>query len=263
MDELTPKSAERLSELYRSGDWGLDPELAAAYLEVRFPATQAVLKRVIEEAPPGQSLLDFGAGPGCDLDYATITRVEHNPHIFKIGKKRHPKDEWLTDLPKIPHDLVLASYSLGESPQSLDALWSLTKIALIIIEPGTPQGYQNILSFRSQIIEQGGFVKAPCPHENPCPLQKGWCHFGTTVQRTQKHRLLKSGTLGWEEEKYSFVILTREKPERYSRILHVPQKRKGHLKLTLCQEDGINECTFTKKEERYKEFKKKRWGDFL
>lgn len=263
MDELTPESAERLSQLYRSGEWGLDPELAAAYLEVRFPATQAVLTRVMEEAPAGQSLLDFGAGPGCDLDYPKITRVEHNPHIFKIGLNRHPNDQWLTNLPNEPHDLVLASYSLGESPDQLELLWDLAIKALIIVEPGTPQGYQNILAFRQKIIEKGGFVKAPCPHDNPCPMQSGWCHFGTKVARSQKHRLLKSATLGWEEEKYSFVILTKEKPKRHDRILHVPQKRKGHLKLTLCQEDGIHECTITKKNDHYKELKKKRWGDSM
>jgi len=254
--------AERLSQMYRSGEWGLDPELAAAYLEVRFPATQAVVKRVMEEAPPADSLLDFGAGPGSDLDYPSITRVEHNAHILKIGKKRHPEDQWLTTLPEEPHDLVLASYSLGESPEVLDALWPLAKKALIIIEPGTPDGYQNILKFRQSIIEKGGFVKAPCPHEKPCPMKKGWCHFGTKVQRSQKHRLLKSAILGWEEEKYSFVILTREEPERHSRILHVPKKRKGHILVTLCEEGGIEERTITKKDPTYKELKKKRWGDF-
>ncbi|MCH9610841.1 MAG: hypothetical protein S4CHLAM81_10480 [Chlamydiales bacterium] len=254
--------SEKLSQLYKSGDWALDEKTAAIYLEVRFPATQAVLQRVMQEAPAGNSLLDFGAGPGCDLEYEKITRVEHNPHIFKIGKKRHPKDHWLTALPKERHDIVLCSYSLGESPHMIEQLWELTNVALIIVEPGTPAGYQNILDFRERVIKRGGFVVAPCPHEKRCPMQSGWCHFGTKVARTQKHRILKGGTLGWEEEKYSFVILSKEEPkERKFRILHVPQKRKGHIKLTLCEEEGIFERTVTKSNEGYKQLKKARWGD--
>ena len=262
-EDLTPEMAARLSKLYRSGEWGLDPELAAAYLAVRFPATQAVVKRVMEEAPAGESLLDFGAGPGSDLDYSKITRVEHNAHILKIGQKRHPQDSWLTSLPDEPHDIVLASYSLGESPEMTSKLWPLAKKALVIIEPGTPEGYRNILHFREMVIQLGGFVKAPCPHEKPCPLKQGWCHFGTKVARSQKHRLLKEGILGYEEEKYSFVILTREEPQRSARILHVPKKRKGHILVTLCEEDGIEERTITRKDPRYKDCKKKRWGDSL
>lgn len=261
MDDLTPEIAEKLSQQYRLGDWALDEKTAAAYLAVRFPATQTVVQRVMSEAPEGTTLLDFGAGPGADLNFC-ITRVEHNPHIAKIGKKRHPQDRWLTTLPDEPHDLVLCSYSLGESPNSLEALWNLAKSALIIIEPGTPAGYRNILQFREKIIEKGGFVSAPCPHENCCPLKEGWCHFGVKVARSQKHRLLKKGELGWEEEKYSFVILTKEQPkERNSRILHVPKKRKGHLIMTLCENSGIYERTFTRKDPNYKSLKKKVWGE--
>jgi len=262
-DNLTPEMAKELSSQYRSGQWWLDPKLAATYLAIRFPATQAVVKRVMEEAPEGASLLDFGAGPGSDLDYPKITRVEHNPSILKIGKKRHPQDQWLTSLPDEPHDIVLASYSLGESPEMVDNLWSLAKMALIIIEPGTPSGYQNILKFRQSIIEKGGFVKAPCPHEKKCPMANGWCHFGTKVERSQQHRLLKEGVLGWEEEKYSFVILVREPPERLARILHVPKKRKGHIHVTLCEADDIHQRIITSKDARYKNLKKKGWGDAL
>lgn len=50
-------------------------------------------------------------------------------------------------------DLVLAGYALAELPQSalsraVPALWAATKGVLVVVEPGTPDGYARILYCR-------------------------------------------------------------------------------------------------------------------
>lgn len=262
MKKKKQEDVARLSKQYKEGEWHLDEKLTEAYIKVRLPATLAVLERILLEVPEGKTLLNFGAGPGLDLDYE-MTNVEHNPHFLKRAKKEKLPGVWQSSLPEEAHDLVLCSYSLGESMHMLEELWPLAKKGFIAIEPGTPKGYQNILKIREYGIEQGAFVAAPCPHEKPCPLKTGWCHFGVKLARTKEHKDLKEGKLGYEEEKYSYVILTKEKPERRARILHVPQKRTGHIRLTLCKEEGIEEAVISRKSPNFKSIKKKRWGESI
>ena len=54
-------------------------------------------------------------------------------------------------------ELVLCSYCLNELSQSgrkaaVNRLWESTERLLLIVEPGTPEGYANILSAREQLL---------------------------------------------------------------------------------------------------------------
>ncbi|KAG5515256.1 hypothetical protein RHGRI_036330 [Rhododendron griersonianum] len=151
------------------------------------------------------------------------------------------------------HDLVIASYVLGEIPSQQDRitivrqLWDLTQdvlvsfnpmdmfmsqdvhtlvlmailkipnIGQVLVEPGTPHGFNIISQMRSYILwmekrkrrkskaaiddtskdlmtlKSGAFVVAPCAHDGRCPLDNTgkYCHFVQRLQRTTSQRVYK------------------------------------------------------------------------
>ena len=48
-------------------------------------------------------------------------------------------------------------------------LWQRRGQALVLIEPGTPQGFARIRAARAALIEAGAHIAAPCTHDNACP----------------------------------------------------------------------------------------------
>jgi ribosomal protein RSM22 (predicted rRNA methylase) len=71
--------------------------------------------------------------------------------------------------------------------------------------------------------------------------------------------------LNYEDEKFSYLIFSKEpKVQSFSsRLLRHPQIFKGHLKLSLCQQNGqIKEQVVSKKDNNfYKLSRKLDWGD--
>lgn len=289
MEEKIPlpqlrQAAEELSERYRTGK---KPYLTKeshyyAYLAVRFPATLAVITRVLQEARSiaVTSMLDLGAGPGTGWIAAkTIfphlmqgTLVEADPRFIALGKEQI-EDPVVWKQAKLPspldpHDLVLLSYSLGEmehADQVVEEAWRAAQKILVLIEPGTPAGYGRILRMRTWLLSQGASIVAPCPHELPCPMQgSDWCHFPARVERTKLHKQLKGGTLGFEDEKFSYLIVSKEKKSPSgARLVAAPKIGKGYVQLTLCQNGKIVQQTVTQKEkEFYKKCRKLDWGDW-
>lgn len=284
-DEIR-KAAQALSERYRQG---ISPFLRSevdryAYLVTRYPATQAALKRVFQQIRsfPIQSMLDIGAGPGTswgaaseiwhDLKQATL--LERDKVFVEIGKASTPRDvvSWISEEASTlngmgEHDVVLFSYSWGEIEDLgvLEQSWKLARKFLVIVEPGTPQGFARVLKAREFCVQKGGKVFAPCPHSEACPWKRGpeWCHFGVRLERSFEHRFAKEGALGYEDEKFSYVILSKQEaalPLR--RLLKDPARRKGHTIVTLCTSHGIERAVFTKKnKEEYKAVNKLSWGD--
>jgi ribosomal protein RSM22 (predicted rRNA methylase) len=167
------------------------------------------------------------------------------------------------------HDCVILSYSIGElkSPISLlEKAWQATKKLLLIVEPGTPVGFDRIRNKCKQLIDWGAHLVAPCPHQAACPMQGGdWCHFAARVERTSLHRKLKSGTLGYEDEKFSYIAAAKNPvvlPP--SRILSPPDKHSGHILLKLCTAEGVKTPTLSKKMgDPYKKARKADWGDAI
>lgn len=93
--------------------------------------------------------------------------------------------------PALPaSDLVTLSYVIGELTAAdraslVDAAAEATLGALVIAEPGTPDGYARIIEARDRLIAAGLTVLAPCPHDAACPVGAGdWCHFAARVQRS-------------------------------------------------------------------------------
>src|SRR5262249_6019520 len=139
-------------------------------------------------------------------------------------------------------DLVTLAYVLNEldpkqRPQVLQRLWRLTADTLVIVEPGTPAGWQRILAARRELIEAGAQVIAPCPHAHDCPLQPpDWCHFAARVARSRLHRQAKGAEVPWEDEKFSYVAVSRKPapaqgPHAGSRVIARPRKASGRVTL--------------------------------
>lgn len=250
-----------------------------SYLLTRFPATYAVAEQVFLKIPFAyDSVLDVGSGPGTasiaaleQQSSAKISCIEQDKTLLDWAKALMPEASCMlgdfTAVPFSPHDVVVFSYSIGEIKDPLPIIekgYDAARKALIIIEPGTPHAYQNLMAIRSFLIQKGAHIAAPCPHLKPCPLLgSDWCHFSARVQRTRLHKLLKGADLGYEDEKYCYLIVTKTPFEGGSRIIRPVEKHSGHLKMTLCTKEGIQEKTFTRSMEGYSKIKKLDWGDSL
>ena len=167
------------------------------------------------------------------------------------------------------HDLVVISYALGELPPSaaaalLSQAWSCATKFLVIIEPGTMRGFGVVNVVRSALIAAKAHILAPCPHQDVCPMARtdDWCHFSQRLERTSQHRQLKGGALAYEDEKFSYIIASRQRSAPVgSRIVRHPQKRSGHVQLTLCASHGIETRTVTRSQKQdYKLARKAEWG---
>jgi ribosomal protein RSM22 (predicted rRNA methylase) len=136
---------------------------------------------------------------------------------------------------------------------------------LVVIEPGTVRGFHFIHEARSALIAAGAHLLAPCPHGKECPMAASgdWCHFAARVERTSLHRQLKGGALGYEDEKFSYVVASRDPISAApARIVRHPQKHSGHVQLTLCTPEGLTTPTIGKSQkEKYKFARHAHWGD--
>ncbi len=295
-------AADILSRRYRAelrdGRLHLDDELAArAYLTTRLPATFAAISaalHAVAEARPDfapRTLLDAGAGPGT-ASWAAAQRwtglqdallIEASAAIRAVGERLSTalalgRAEWLTrrledELSDLaPSDLVLLAYVLDELPPSardalIARLWRLTADTLVIVEPGTPEGWIRILGARDLLIGAGAHLLAPCPHHHACPLAApDWCHFAARVARSRLHREAKGGSVPWEDEKFIYLAVSRHvATQRFPRVLAPPHASKAGVALKLCNVDGsVAERTVAKREsDAFKVARRLDWGDVL
>ncbi|KAL8170715.1 hypothetical protein V2J09_022519 [Rumex salicifolius] len=265
----------KIQTLY--GDAGLtyNQDQTLAYVASRMPAVYTVCYRILREIRrrvpdfDPASALDFGAGSGSAFwalrevwphSLEKVNLVEPSQSMQRIGQglvqdlKKMPLIHSYNSIQELSqkinkserkHDLVIASYVLGEIPLLKDRitivrqLWEFSKDILVLVEPGTPQGSKIISQMRSHILwmekrksrknkssengaksKSGAFVIAPCPHDGPCPLARTdtYCHFVQRLQRTSSQRAYKrSGKVplrGFEDEKFSYVAFRRgERPQ--------------------------------------------------
>lgn len=170
--------------------------------------------------------------------------------------------------------LVTVSYVLGELSEDVrgdvvaDAARS-ARGAIVVVEPGTPQGFRRVLDARRQLVADGFEVLAPCPHSAACPMEgtADWCHFAARVQRSALHRRIKGGELGHEDEKFAYVAAARLErvggAPAAGRVVRHPQLRKGQVLLQLCTAgEGLVRTTVSKRQgTRYRAARDLRWGD--
>ncbi len=252
---------------------------AAAYAASRMPATYgavyAALSKALESAGEiPRTLIDAGAGTGAAawaadaiLELESILCLEREEAMRSLGqalmqagspalqKAAWMKRDLCSDALNERAQLVIMAYVLNEMAEgkraaAVQKLWNAAEMMLLIVEPGTPAGYGNLMGARKLLLEMGAHIAAPCPHENGCSMTEGdWCHFTCRIQRTQLHRSLKGGEAPYEDEKFAYMAFVREacRPA-HARILRHPQVRTGHVMVTACCEDGIKAQTVSRKD---------------
>jgi len=290
--------AALISRTYRDGggSGSIRTEIdALAYALARMPATYAAiiasLNALCQRAPAfaPQSLLDVGAGPGTASFAAaeafptlqTFAMLDSNPALRALaldlvrgnarlsGLTYEQRDARAALAQAETADLVVASYVIGELTDAERAdlaglLWSKTRDALVIVEPGTPAGYARIIASRKQLIAQGAHVAAPCPHDGPCPLSPpDWCHFAQRLARSRAHKQVKGVELPFEDEKFAYVALTRRPAQRHpARVLAPPLVGKAEISAKLCTADGVRvERVPRRDREAFARARRWRWGD--
>ena len=254
-------------------------ERTAAYLVTRMPATYAAAHAVLGELHgiAVESLLDVGAGTGAASLAARelwgaalpVTLLDRDSGFLEAARQWLPDARVLSndllrleDLP--PHDLVVAAYSTGELDRSVTGLlWNAARVALVIIEAGTPRGYQLCLGVRDQLLAGGAYMIAPCPAATPCPIESpDWCHFAARVERSSLHRRIKDADLGYEDEKFSYIALARHPvalPE--ARIIRRPVHQPGLIELHTCTAGGLRtELVRKSNREAYRAARHATWG---
>jgi ribosomal protein RSM22 (predicted rRNA methylase) len=295
------KAAAQLSETYRNREFASPAlktsEQRLAYLMVRMPATFAACSRALAETSQAiqefapTSLLDLGAGPGTASWAAvesfpsiqTVSLVERDTAMSSLGRElmcesaseslrraTWTQADLSQELQAENADLVMMSYVLGElssaiAGQLVQRAWALTNLVLVIVEPGTKVGFAQVERIRAAMISAGVEIAAPCPHLEQCPMATAgdWCHFSQRLERTAEHRQIKKGELGYEDEKFSYLAVSKvavQRPE--TRIVRHPLYRPKQVQLTLCTAAGLKQTTITKSQgERYRAAKKADWGD--
>ena len=294
-DDMTARAAQ-ISKTYRDGGNSrviASPADALTYALVRMPATYAAMTaclNALREIRPNftpQSLLDVGAGPGTASwaaaeTFASLQRfmlIDINAALqtlaLELGRD-HPRLAAMTcrrgtgALDEVDAaDFLIASYLIGEVSEAerrqfAERLWAKTRDTLLVVEPGTPAGYERIIALRAQLIESGAHVIAPCPHDHECPLSKpDWCHFAQRLPRLRAHIQLKGAELPFEDEKFSYIVLTREPaPRSYSRVLAPPLAGKVEVSAKLCTADGLEVAKVPRRDKpAYAEARRWRWGE--
>ena len=289
--------AEKLSDRYlneeRTGKTLLSKEIEAwAYSIMRMPATFGAVTNVLKNTlniiknNKFKTLLDIGSGTGASiwavdnlLEVEKIICLEREEAMRKIGQSLLKDNEKIRDIEWINKDItkeelptaeiIIMSYVINELAEEdrkkvIEKILELDYKFILIIEPGTPEGFKNIKQIQKEALNKGKYIIAPCTTQEICKLpEDDWCHSVVRMERTKIHKLLKNAELSYEDEKFSYIVISNEKydlPE--SRILRHPIIEKGKITLKLCEKGNINEKIITKKDkENFKKAKKKNCGD--
>jgi ribosomal protein RSM22 (predicted rRNA methylase) len=292
--------AALISQTYREGGTsrGIRDQIdALAYALARMPATYAAvvaslnaLREVRPDLAPA-TLFDIGAGPGTASwaaaaafpSLANFTLFDDNDALRTLALELAQGNSRLanTDYRKGNAvslvtgadcaDLIIASYVVGELAERersnlADLAWRKTRDTLLIVEPGTPAGYQRILALRDQMIAAGAHVAAPCPHQAACPLVAAdWCHFAQRLPRTRAHKAVKGAEVPFEDEKFIYLALTRHllayRPA--ARVLTPPHVGKVEVTAKLCRADGASQVVAVPRRDKgaYALARRWAWGD--
>ncbi|PIA18546.1 Rsm22-domain-containing protein, partial [Coemansia reversa NRRL 1564] len=188
---------------------------------------------------------------------------------------------------------------------TIETLWNYTKDTLVLIDRGTPHAAEIISKARDQLLalnskdignqqtddkegkiptdRKSSVIHTVAPFTNdladPTANTPAWMHFSQRSQRPEFTMLTKHSKSNLEDRHYSYVIMRRgPRPEKtsveqlskeaynWSRIMLPPIKRKGHVVLDVCSNDGpIERWTFTKSYDKqiYRDARKTFWGDLF
>ncbi|MEJ0027439.1 MAG: small ribosomal subunit Rsm22 family protein [Rhizomicrobium sp.] len=289
--------AQAISKLYRGGSGSalaVTDELdTLAYVVARLPATYAVALAVLEQARGSvpdfapRSLLDAGAGPATASwaarevwpDIARLTLTDSNPHFLGLARKLSPAADanfLSADLSRdgLPQaDLVIAGFVLAEIPAAarrgvVERLYAAATDVLVLVEPGTPDGFARIRAARDTLIASGAGVLGPCTHAQSCPIvAPDWCHFSQRLPRSRDHMHVKGASVPYEDERYAWLAVSRARGSAFegkARVLAPPKETKPGIELKLCTPSGLENRFIAKRDaDAFRRVRKAEWGDVV
>ena len=229
--------------------------------------------------PPNASRwVDWGCGSGVASEAFLLGFETSEPHEiilsdrslharqFSEKKVRHLRPQ-ARIVPLSPEqlqiqetDLVLISHVLTELND--DQFQTLSEniesaAAIVWIEPGTPFCSRRLISLRQRLLSKFEVI-APCPHQGNCGLQeegRDWCHFfapapSEVFQSSEWMNFSKEMKIDLRSLPVSFLVLQRKSalepsitPKLVKRALGRPRFYKGHAKLLICSNEGVNEAS--------------------
>jgi ribosomal protein RSM22 (predicted rRNA methylase) len=291
--------ADRITATYKnkrnSSVAMLNADDALAYAMTRMPATygatlgamQELIRATIGFAP--ESVLDVGCGPGTAAIAAlstwttvgSVTLMDRNGPFLSLAddlvgsviadSRKTTVNADVSRHPEFPvADLVMAGYVMVELDSETASamarkLWAASRQALLLVEPGTPEGFRRLRDIRVTLMADGATVAAPCTHNNTCPMSAdNWCRFMARVQRSRDHRMLKQAALAYEDEPYAYLALMRKPGAQRAgyRIVGRSTITKIGISLPACGPRGLETLYASKREtEKNRSFKRLDWGD--
>ncbi|MBO4405696.1 MAG: methyltransferase domain-containing protein [Alphaproteobacteria bacterium] len=279
LDKNEARTYSKLSENYRNQNFrDLKFSQAVVYALGRMPATYGVIKYVLKRfESTGENftnILDIGAGVGAlkialqdsEVNYEALEKSEAMRKIFRKLNGDDSKiysEDFLKFCSKNKYQSVFASYFINEikdKKSALKKIFDLSKKYVFILEPGTPNGFRNILEAKKVATELGWYPLLPCATRDCKLFEKDWCHFSIRLPRTRHHARLKNASLPYEDEKFCYVIFSKKETNFFENntIVKRPIKRSGHTIFDVCTSDGIRRIVQTDKVG-----KKLQWGDQL
>lgn len=298
LKDIALNLSKRYMESKRTGETLLKNELdMVAYSVIRMPATYSAIRTAMEKVFEMydlkiDSIFDVGSGTGSAewaaselFDIGDIVCLEREKTMRDISKKYFSYHDILKNVKFIEADILkenldfkkdlsIMSYIINELDES-DRLLAVEKVldatnkVLFIVEPGTPEGFNNIKMIKEYAQENGFYVLAPCTGNcRGCNLpEDDWCASSIRVQRSKTHKYLKDAEVGYEDEKFTYIAISKEKIENLKdgyRILRHPKIENGRVIVKVCKNGEISEKIITKKDkELFKTVKKKNIGDFV
>lgn len=246
--------------------------MQAASLAYYFPLNYARNQAVALEAErlgffsDLSDLLDFGSGMGSALhayqDVLGVNQLTKRAAIdvsgvaLGLGRELanhdscHYETTVVRDLSTLPtfvqhpeHTLMVASYvltELSEAPRWWDKLE-----ALCLVEPSTHDDARRLMTYRSELINKGYHVWAPCTHLHACPMMshsdRDWCHDRIHWQapewflEIEKFLPMKNRTLT-----FSYLLARKSTAppaslRTYSRLTGDMLEEKGKTRQSLCR----------------------------
>lgn len=260
------------------------------YAISRMPATFSVIYTLLNSLKNQaylndiKTVLDVGSGTGAgyfalnelesDLAISLVERDENMIEVFKTmtdGEVEVLQSDALKFQTEETYDLVMTSYVLSEMTEvdrmnMVDKLLNLSNEYVLIIDTGTPRTYENMMKVKKYAIQRGAKIVAPCMTEK-CGLVNDYCQFYARVERSSLHKMAKSGTLSYEDEKYFYLLIKKECNQpltNSSRVIRRPIIKENNIELVLCFSGGVKKQVFTKKnKDLFKKAKKTKVNDLI
>ena len=300
LKEAALNLSKRYMENKRTGESFIKTELdTISYSVIRMPATYSAIRTCLEKVIELKefeinSLLDIGSGTGAAewaaielFDINDIVCLEREKTMIDLAKSYFSYNESLSDVKfidvdileenlNLSKDLCILSYMINELSEEnrlkvIDKALKSTNKVLLVVEPGTPEGFKNVRKIRDYVFEKGYEIIAPCTGFNgKCDISEDdWCASSIRVQRTKIHKYLKDAEVGFEDEKFSYIAINVSKDKldfnsNLRRILRHPKIQNGRIEVKTCLNGEIKEEVITKKnKDDFKALKKKNIGDIF